>query len=92
MKPLNDQSSLVVWLALDDLLREDPSGSHDFLDWVSLHDVVQLLFGQELRDSELVPLVPFANHRSVHTYLLRLHERVVLHFLGHLRIQSFHRI
>ena len=27
--------------------------------WVSLHDVVQLLFGQELRDSELVPLVPF---------------------------------
>ena len=29
----------------------------------------------------MVPLVPFANHRRVHTYLLRLHECVVLHFL-----------
>ena len=74
-------SSLVVWLALNGLLRKHPSGSHDFLVWVSLHDVVQLLLGQELRDSEFVPLVPFANHCSVHTYLLRLHECVVLHFL-----------
>ena len=59
-----DQSSLVVWLALNGLLREHPPGSHDFLVWVSPHDVVQLLLGQELRDSELVPLVPFTNHRS----------------------------
>ena len=38
LTPLNDQSSLAVWLALDGLLREDPSGSHDFLVWVPLHD------------------------------------------------------
>ena len=64
LTPLNDKSGLAVWLALDGLLGEDPSGSHDFLVWVSLHDVVQLLFGQELRDSELVPLlVPFASQR-----------------------------
>ena len=100
LTPLNDKSSLVIRLALDGLFREDPSGSHDFLIWVSLHDVVQLLFRQELRDSELVPLVPFANHRSVHTFLLRFHECVVLYFLvrkldewgGHLHIQNFHRI
>ena len=98
LTPLNDKSGLAVWLALDGLLGEDPSGSHDFLVWVSLHDVVQLLFGQELRDSELVSLVPFANHRSVHTFLLRFHECVVLYFLVCSStseediIQSFHRI
>ena len=77
LTPLHNQPGLVVWLALDDLLREHPSGSHDLLIWVSLHDVVQ----QKLRDSKLVPLVPFTSHRNVHALLLRLHECVVLYFL-----------
>ena len=44
---LRRMSQICVWLVLDDLLREDPSGSHDLLVWGSLHDVVQLLLGQK---------------------------------------------
>ena len=68
-------------LVIGHILREHPSGSHDLLVWVSLHDVVQLLLGQKVRDSKLVPLVPFTSHRNVHALLLRLHECVKLHFL-----------
>ena len=49
---------------------------------ISLPDVVQLLFGQELRDYKLVPPVPLTSHCNIHISLPRFREGVVLYFFA----------